>query len=344
MIYQTAIDDSCKMIEDIRQKAEEEGQHIIELANEERKKILQNANDRAKEILDKGLAKTYDVSDDSVNKIVMDYGSIADVTRQKIEEFCVELRNSFDMIFNQNVVEIKNKFNLNLDEAIDDNGESMRKFSESLKEDLAKTDISDVFAHDEGLEETPVNLLKDTKSVEDMTSTLSDKLDIGSQGVFPPTDNLTDGIYAKDESNVLEKFSEPTEDEIKAEIKEKVESFVGDTFDGIDEENDIPSEDEIHDDFDELPPENVEEDTPEETQELVISSEGLDDEPVDSEEKIETSEDIPDEHDIPDDIPSEESMSEDDSISFEDIPSEDSGEEDDIKNIFSSFMDDEADE
>ena len=350
MIYQTAIEESGKMIAAIRKKAKKEGQHIIELANEERKKILQNANDRAKEILDKGLAKTYDVSDDSVNKIVMDYGSIADVTRQKIDEFCVELRNSFETIFNQNVVEIKNRFNLNLDEAIDENGESMRKFSESLKEDLAKTDISDVFAHDEGLEETPINLLKDTEPVEDMTSALSSKLESGSQGEFPPTDNLTDGIYSKDESNVLEKFSEPTEDEIQAEIKEKVQNFVGDTFEGIDEESDIPTEDEIHDDFDELPAENdentEEENTPEETQELVISSEGIEDHSY-SEEKIDTSEDIQNEHDIPDDIPDEESISEEDSesISFEDLPSEDEdNEEDDIKNIFSSFMEDEADE
>ncbi|MBR0518315.1 hypothetical protein IJJ97_00830, partial [bacterium] len=391
IIYQTAIDDSCKMIADIRQKAEDEGKHIIELANEERKKILQNANDRAKEILDKGLARTSEVSDDSVNKIVMDYGSIADVARQKIDEFCVELRNSFEMIFNQNVVEIKNKFNLNLDEAIDENGESMRKFSESLKEDFAKTDISDVFSQEEGLDPIPINLLKDTEPVEDMTIKLSTKLEGGSQSEFPPTHNLTEGIYGENESDILSDFSEPTEEQINAEIKEKVQNFVVETFEGIDEEDTIKEEvvdesidehvDNVDESIEEQPIEDIDDDYIEEhieeeqpvedivveepteqtveelpptrtTKETVIlprseiekqmRQENISEEPSYKEE-TEISEDIPQEL--------EESMYVDDSISdeaFEGIPSEDEtgeeGEENSIKDIFSSFMDDDNDE
>lgn len=386
IIYQTAIDDSNKMIADIREKAEEEGKHIIELANEERKKILQNANDRAKEILDKGLARTSEVSDDSVNKIVMDYGSIADVARQKIDEFCVELRNSFDMIFNQNVVEIKNKFNLNLDEAIDENGESMRKFSESLKEDLAKTDISDVFSQEEGLEPIPVNLLKDTEPVEDMTVNLSKKLESGSQGEFPPTHNLTDGIYGENESNILQDFSEPTEEEVNAEIKEKVQNFVGETFEGIDEEDTIKEEtfveepveehiddvDESVEDIDDSIEEHVEEEQPIEdivveepveqpieetptrtTKETVILPRAEIEKQMRQQENIFEEPSYKEEPEISEDIPQEleESMYVDDSISdetFEGIPSEDEtgedGEENSMKDIFSSFMDDDSDE
>ncbi len=394
IIYQTAIDDSCKMIADIRQKAEDEGKHIIELANEERKKILQNANDRAKEILDKGLARTSEVSDDSVNKIVMDYGSIADVARQKIDEFCVELRNSFEMIFNQNVVEIKNKFNLNLDEAIDENGESMRKFSESLKEDLAKTDISDVFSQEEGLDPVPLNLLKDTEPVEDMTVNLSKKLESGSQGEFPPTHNLTEGIYGENESNVLDDFSEPTEEEVNAEIKEKVQNFVGETFDGIDEEDKIkdeisedvieesveePIEEEqpIEDDIEEaIEEQHVEEEQPIEdivveeppartTKETVILPRSEIEKQMKQQENISEEPSYKEEAEISEDIPQEleeESLYVDDgSISdeafegipsefdeSEEIPSEDETgedvEENSIKDIFSSFMDDDNDD
>ena len=237
-IYQTAIDNSSKMIEDIRQKAEEEGRHIIELANEEKKRILQNANNRAKEILDNGLARTYDVSDNSVTKIKMDYGSIADVTRQKIDEFCVELRNSFEAIFNQNVVEIKNKFNENLDDAIEENAESMGKFSESLKEELAKTEIADVFSDEEGLDPVPLNLLKDVEPVKEILEPLSNKLEDGSKSEFPPTENLAEGIFGEEnEFDIIKEFPEPTEEEVKAEIEERVQGFVGEAFAGIDEED-----------------------------------------------------------------------------------------------------------
>ena len=237
-IYQTAIDNSSKMIEDIRQKAEEEGRHIIELANEEKKRILQNANNRAKEILDNGLARTYDVSDNSVTKIKMDYGSIADVTRQKIDEFCVELRNSFEAIFNQNVVEIKNKFNENLDDAIEENAESMGKFSESLKEELAKTEIADVFSDEEGLDPVPLNLLKDVEPVTEILEPLSNKLEDGSKSEFPPTENLAEGIFGEEnEFDIIKEFPEPTEEEVKSEIEERVQGFVGEAFAGIDEED-----------------------------------------------------------------------------------------------------------
>lgn len=250
-VYKNAIDESYHMIAEIRVNAEKEGKHIIELAEDEKTEVLQGANDKAYELLNKGLDMTFDATDDSLNRMVMDYGSIADATRQKLDEFCSEMQESFEKMFSQSVVEIKNKFISSLDNAIEENGEEMRKFAESLKKELSSTDVSGIFSEAEGLRRPPVNLLKDTKSEEELTDKLSAKLNGGHGRSFPDTSDLTDGIYPENDTNPLAEFAPPSEEEEAAEIRDKVSKFVGDAFDGIsDEDIEAPEEDIIVEDDD----------------------------------------------------------------------------------------------
>lgn len=319
-VYKTAIDDSYHMIADIRANAEKEGKHIIELAKDEKLEILQSANDKAFELLNKGVDMTFDATDDSLNRMVMDYGSIADSTRQKLDEFCSEMQESFEKMFRQNIIEIKNKFISSLDTAIEENGEEMRTFAASLKKELASSDISGIFSEAEGLGEHPVNLLKDVADEADMTKELSGKLEEGHGVEFPETSNLTDGIYPEDDTNPLDAFKEPSEEEEAAEVKEKVSAFVGEAFEGIDD-IDIP-EDDIEEDEDDIELPEDEESEAEINGDSEAEDEASIDEASDSENKAEDSDDEISDFDE-DDVVFEENT---------DAPIE--------ENIFSRFMED----